>query len=907
MSTTVSYKGETIATVSNQTKTLTTEGKYLEDDITLTDVSSSSPTLQTKSVSYSPTTSQQTATVTADNGYDALSQVNVTVAAMPSGTVTAPASISGSSASVSTGTNTLTLSKTVSVTPTVSTAGYVSSGTAGNSSVSLTASVTTKGATTYHPSTTDQSIASGTYTTGTQTIKAVTLSNLTAGNIKSGVTVKVGDSTDDDCVTSVLGTYEGSGGITPTGNINITQSGETDVTNYATATVAAQTLPTSTSSSATSGYTSKATISRSTSDQYINIPTGFNNSGAYYKVNATPNGTVTAPSTISGTNATLTYSTNTLSLSKSVSVTPNVTTAGYISSGTTGSSTVNLTASVPTVGASTFYPSTSDQSIVSGKYLTGNITFKGVEVSNTLIAENIKNGVTVTIGDSADADRITSVTGTYSAGGTPAISIVDTADSGGGDVRTITALDISDTTATASDVASGKYFYASDGTKTQGTASGGITPTGNINITSAGQTNVTNYATATVAAGTATAPASISGTSATVSTGTNTLTLSKTVSVTPNVSTAGYISSGTAGNSSVSLTASVTTKGATTYYPSTSDQTIASDTYTTGTQTIKGVAVSNTLTASNIKNGVTITIGDSSDADRITSVTGTYEGGGGGSGMTVGTATTTPASASSSISFTGLSGEPTSFVVMSAAELTTGASPYKTAAVVFDGTNIFGQRITNTSNANANYDGTGFSKTYSNGTLTITGTGTNFQAVQYKLVYSYGGNSANIATEDVQVGSGATSITFTGLSDEPTYFSCVFKSDFGTSSGYQRVIGVVFDGTSTYGMELDSSAKASTTDWSYSYSSGSLTITSSGTNAGGYFHQPGYYQLTYGIGGDINIDIEPLNVTTNGVYSQSGKAYSPVTVAVPIVTYYTGSSTPASALGSNGDIYLQTS
>lgn len=39
MSTTVSYKGSTIATVENNTKTLKTAGKYLEGDVVLTDVS----------------------------------------------------------------------------------------------------------------------------------------------------------------------------------------------------------------------------------------------------------------------------------------------------------------------------------------------------------------------------------------------------------------------------------------------------------------------------------------------------------------------------------------------------------------------------------------------------------------------------------------------------------------------------------------------------------------------------------------------------------------------------------------------------------------------------------------------------------------------------------------------------
>ena len=122
------------------------------------------------------------ATVTVPAGYYASQATN----SVGAGSATAPASISGTSASVSTGTNTLTLSKTISVTPSV-TAGYVSSGTAGNSSVSLTASVTTKGATTWTPTTSDQSIASGTYLTGAQTIKGD--ANLQSQYIASGVSI----------------------------------------------------------------------------------------------------------------------------------------------------------------------------------------------------------------------------------------------------------------------------------------------------------------------------------------------------------------------------------------------------------------------------------------------------------------------------------------------------------------------------------------------------------------------------------------------------------------------------------------------------------------------------------------------------------------------------------------------
>ena len=156
------------------------------------------------------------------------------------------------------------------------------------------------------------------------------------------------------------------------------------------------------------------------------------------------------------------------------------------------------------------------------------------------------------------------------------------------------------------------------------------------------------------------------------------------------------------------------------------------------------------------------------------------------------------------------------------------------------------------------------------------------------MLYTYGGSTSDIHTKDVQVGSGVTSITFTGLEAEPTYWSCAFKSNFGISSGYQRTIAVAhgydtFGNVNGYNMSAD--VGCSTTAWTASYNNGSLTITSQGTNQGGYFHQPGYYQLTYayddGSGGASSITTEPLSVTTNGTYTApNGKAYTPVYVNV---------------------------
>ena len=213
-----------------------------------------------------------------------------------------------------------------------------------------------------------------------------------------------------------------------------------------------------------------------------------------------------------------------------------------------------------------------------------------------------------------------------------------------------------------------------------------------------------NSVTKTVGSGSATAPASITGSSATVSTGTNTLTLSETVSVTPSV-TAGYISSGTAGNSSVSLTASVTTQAAQTLYPSTSDQTVASGRYLTGTQTFKAVAVSNTLTAANVKSGVVITIGDSADADRIMSVTGTYSGGGSSKNVQVVQST----SRTSATTLAKVSGEITvsttgTYDVYWSAVRTNTSSSYTWGSQLYIGSTAYGtENTTWTNNVQSNH------------------------------------------------------------------------------------------------------------------------------------------------------------------------------------------------------------
>lgn len=155
--------------------------------------------------------------------------------------------------------------------------------------------------------------------------------------------------------------------------------------------------------------------------------------------------------------------------------------------------------------------------------------------------------------------------------------------------------DTSDATATAADILSPKTAYA-NGTKLTGTIA--TKTASNISVSGRTVTVPAGYyasqTTKSISAVTQATP------SISVSTG-GLITASATQS-------AGYVASGTK-----SATKQLTVQAAQTITPSTSDKTIASGRYLTGTQTIKGDA---NLVAANIKKGVS-----------IFGVSGTHEGG----------------------------------------------------------------------------------------------------------------------------------------------------------------------------------------------------------------------------------------------------------------------------------------
>ena len=202
MSTTVTYKGETLTTVNNATKTLETKGTWLEDDLTLVDVSGGGSTLITKSISANGTYNASS------DSADGYSQVTVTVPASAVDSGTKNITANGNNQDV------VGYAAVDVAVPNSYSAGDEGKVVDNGALVAQTAHADVT------PSTSDQTID----TTTNNSIKVKGDANLVAGNIKKDVTIF-----------NTTGSYEGGGGgewttngiaanSEPSGAINITAS-----------------------------------------------------------------------------------------------------------------------------------------------------------------------------------------------------------------------------------------------------------------------------------------------------------------------------------------------------------------------------------------------------------------------------------------------------------------------------------------------------------------------------------------------------------------------------------------------------------------------------------------------------------------------------------------------------------
>lgn len=143
----------------------------------------------------------------------------------------------------------------------------------------------------------------------------------------------------------------------------------------------------------TGSIATKTSSDMTASGATVTAPAGYYASASS---KAVASGSASTPATSITATPTITVSTSgliTASVSASQSVTPSVT-AGYVSSGTAGTVSVSGsdTEQLTTKAAATITPTTSDQTIAAGQYLTGAQTIKG---DANLQGQYIKAGITI--------------------------------------------------------------------------------------------------------------------------------------------------------------------------------------------------------------------------------------------------------------------------------------------------------------------------------------------------------------------------------------------------------------------------------------------------------------------------------------------------------------------------------
>lgn len=441
----------TVSAVPTEIKKITANGTYSPSagkyfSSVEVAIAGDTPTYQSKTVF--PSTSVQT--VTADSGYDALSDVTVNAIQTETKSVTANGTYNPTSgkyfSSVTVDVPSETFNtQTKTVTPTESTQTISpDNGYDGLSQITVNpipsnyvgSGITTKSAATITPSTSVQTaVSAGTYVTGDIKVAAMTNGELNTPTVSASglvtASIKTSGHLDTSKTSTLQLTTKGATTITPSTSVQtVVASGTYTAGDIKVAAMPSGALDTPsvsgsglvTASIATSGYLADTeaktlqlntkgatTITPSTSTQTA-ITAGTYATGNII-VSAMPNGALSE-----------------LTINESTGlVTSGVTTSGYISNSVTKTLQLNIKS------AATITPTTTDQTIDVGQYLVGTQTIQG---DANLIPENIASGVS-----------IFGVTGTHQGG---------------------SGIDTSDATATAADIVDGATAYV-NGAKLTGT------------------------------------------------------------------------------------------------------------------------------------------------------------------------------------------------------------------------------------------------------------------------------------------------------------------------------------------------------------------------------------------------------------------------------------------------------